>query len=303
MSVSPGWYPDPAEPETQRYWNGEQWVGEHLPIGVEPPEGPLTAPAPPAQSLPTPPAPPAPGQPGQAGQPGGWYPAPGQPGPGQPGHGQPGPGQPTPGQSGGWYPGPGQAGPGQPGPGQPGGWYPAPGQPGVPVPGQAGALAPLANRLAARVIDGVAMFLLNVVVNGYFVYQLYQELLPSVRAIELGETPPAATAHANNLSLVIALVAMALWFAYEVPAIAATGQTLGKRLVGIRVVAVDGEQMTFRRSIQRWAPQGLPLLLWGILFVFQLLDAAWCLWDKPLRQCLHDKAARTIVVTAPPQLR
>ncbi|MDV3135326.1 DUF2510 domain-containing protein [Mycobacterium sp. 29Ha] len=22
-----GWYPDPAQPEGQRYWNGEEWTG------------------------------------------------------------------------------------------------------------------------------------------------------------------------------------------------------------------------------------------------------------------------------------
>ena len=26
------------------------------------------------------------------------------------------------------------------------------------------------------------------------------------------------------------------------------------------------------------------------------LDGLWQLWDKPLRQCLHDKAADTVVV-------
>jgi uncharacterized RDD family membrane protein YckC len=242
MTVSPGWYRDPADPASQRYWNGEEWVGQHLPAEMEPPEGPLTAPF-----APTP------------------VPAP----------------QPPTGQY-------------EPGPGQPGGWYPGAGH-GVPVPGT---LAPLGDRFAARVVDIIAVVGLNLVVNGYFFYQLYQELLPAVRAVERGDAAPPTSAHAANLSLVISLVAMAVWFAYEVPAIAATGQTLGKRLLGIRVVTVDGGPVGFRRSIQRWIPQGAPLLLWGLLFVVQLLDAAWCLWDKPLRQCLHDKAARTVVVNA-----
>jgi uncharacterized RDD family membrane protein YckC len=282
MSISAGWYPDPADPDTQRYWDGEQWVGERLPVGAVPPAGPLAPPAEPASATPA-------AGPGPAGteQPTGWFPPPAQPAPGGPVSGQPT----------GWYPPPGQPDqPGQQVPGQAGGWYPIPGDQGAPV---AGALAPLANRFAARLIDIVAVFLLNVVVNGYFVYQLVRELLPVVNAMQRGEPQPAYSDHANTLSLVISLVAMALWFAYEVPAIAATGQTLGKRLLGIRVVSVDGEPIGFRRSIQRWIPQGFPLLLWGVLFVVQLLDAAWCLWDKPRRQCLHDKAARTVVVTAP----
>ncbi|MCW2568614.1 MAG: domain containing protein [Mycobacterium sp.] len=250
MTVSPGWYRDPADPASQRYWNGEEWVGEHLPAEVEPPEGPLTAPFAPAP-----------------------VPAP----------------QPPSGRY-------------EPGAVQPGGWYPEHGGHPAPVPGpQPDALAPLGDRFAARLIDIIAVFGLNLVVNGYFFYLLYQELLPAVRAMERGDPAPPTSAHATNLSLVIALVAMALWFAYEVPAVAATGQTLGKRLLGIRVVTVDGGPVGFRRSIQRWLPQGLPLLLGALLLVVQLLDAAWCLWDKPLRQCLHDKLARTVVVNAPPQ--
>ncbi|PWR17456.1 hypothetical protein DKT69_00105, partial [Micromonospora sicca] len=27
MTVQPGWYVDPAAPETRRYWDGEGWIG------------------------------------------------------------------------------------------------------------------------------------------------------------------------------------------------------------------------------------------------------------------------------------
>ena len=42
-NVTPGWYKDPAEPTTQRYWDGDGWVGGSLPLDATPPEGPLTA--------------------------------------------------------------------------------------------------------------------------------------------------------------------------------------------------------------------------------------------------------------------
>ena len=29
---------------------------------------------------------------------------------------------------------------------------------------------------------------------------------------------------------------------------------------------------------------------------FNLIDVLWLLWDKPYRQCLHDKFAKTVVV-------
>ncbi|MGH8792510.1 MAG: DUF2510 domain-containing protein, partial [Stackebrandtia sp.] len=50
--IEPGWYKDPASPQTQRYWDGEQWIGKAVPVDVEPPERPEVEPAPPP---PTPP--------------------------------------------------------------------------------------------------------------------------------------------------------------------------------------------------------------------------------------------------------
>ncbi len=46
MTISPGWYKDPAEPTTQRYWDGEGWVGASLPVDATPPEGPIPLPPP-----------------------------------------------------------------------------------------------------------------------------------------------------------------------------------------------------------------------------------------------------------------
>ncbi|WP_156313281.1 DUF2510 domain-containing protein, partial [Micromonospora sp. HK10] len=40
MSVEPGWYVDPADPETRRYWDGEGWLGAPIPVDATPPEGP-----------------------------------------------------------------------------------------------------------------------------------------------------------------------------------------------------------------------------------------------------------------------
>ena len=54
---------------------------------------------------------------------------------------------------------------------------------------------------------------------------------------------------AGTLLIVIVLVAAALWFAYEVPAIANTGQTLGKRLLGIKVVRLESERAPRLRPV------------------------------------------------------
>jgi uncharacterized RDD family membrane protein YckC len=170
--------------------------------------------------------------------------------------------------------------------------------------------APLGHRLLARLIDIGMVFLLNVVLNGWFVYQYWLEVAPFVREAtrrslageDLADLP-AISDDAGTYQLVILTLAAALWFAYEVPSVANTGQTLGKRLLRIKVVRLEStEPLGFGRSIRRWNTQGLPVLLWwcfGIGFLLQLLDALFVLIDQPLRQALHDKSAFTAVVSLP----
>ncbi|MFE9693487.1 RDD family protein [Micromonospora sp. NPDC005806] len=304
MSVQPGWYVDPADPETRRYWDGEGWIGAPIPVDTTPPEGPPPPePAPAAAPAPTP----------HPGAPGGY---PGQSGPG-PAAGQP-VGAPYRGQPGaGPYPGQPVGGPGRwpghpPAPGQPPGWpYPSwPARPSLPRP-HGLPLASYGARLVARLIDIFVLFLLNVAVNGWFVWRLLGELAPPLReAWRRAETADTTTAplppagqQTDALWLAIVLIAAALWFAYEVPSMAARGQTFGKRLAGIRAVPVEADQpLGFSRATRRWSTLGLPTLLWycaGFGLLLQFMDAVSVLFDQPLRQALHDKRAQTVVVQLP----
>ncbi|RZU72045.1 putative RDD family membrane protein YckC [Micromonospora kangleipakensis] len=291
MTVQPGWYVDPAEPETRRYWDGEGWIGAPIPVDATPPEGP-----PPAEPTPAPPAAPPSPAPVSAG------PGPG-PHPGHPGAAQPGPGP---------WPGPGYApGPGHP-QGPPPGWpYPTwPGRPPEPRP-HGLPLASYGVRLVARLIDFGILLLLNVAVNGWFVWRLIAEVAPFWqelwRRAETGDTttapPPPAGAQTDALWLAIVLIAAALWFAYEVPAMAASGQTFGKRVMRVRAVPIEADQpLGFGRATRRWSTLGLPTLLWycaGFGLLLQFIDAVSPLFDHPLRQALHDKRAQTVVVQVP----
>ncbi|MER7267496.1 RDD family protein [Micromonospora carbonacea] len=335
MSVQPGWYVDPADPDTRRYWDGEGWIGAPIPVDATPPEGPPPVEPPaPASPAPGPGGPAAPTTsgpvPGPAGAPPAPGPFPGWPGTGQPSFpGQPGqppfPGQPTgtgqqpypgqqPGPVGGppYGPFPGQ--PGAPGQGYPPGWaYPGwPGRPPLPRP-HGLPLASFGARFVARLIDFGAVFLLNAVVNGWFVYRYVEEVTPYFREVlrrsMAGDTStdglPQPGEQAGGLQVAILLIATALWFAYEVPAMAGNGQTLGKRLLGVRAVPVEADQpLGFGRALRRWSTLGLPTLLWyccGFGLLLQLVDALSPLFDHPLRQALHDKRAQTVVVRLPPR--
>ncbi|MGQ5259299.1 RDD family protein [Micromonospora sp. ZYX-F-536] len=302
MSVQPGWYVDPADPETRRYWDGEGWLGAPIPVDATPPEGPPPVEPPPVPV--TPAAPTTPATPGPVGAAPGW---PQHPGP-QPGYG------PQPGQGPGWGP---QAGPpGWAPQGVPPGWVPQDGPPGwpgrPPEPRPHGLeLAGYGRRLTARLIDFGIVFALNAVVNGWFVWRLVEELLPywrevMRRALE-GNTSteglPPIGEQAGLLQIVILMIATALWLAYEVPAMAAGGQTVGKRVMRIRAVPLAADQpLGFGRALRRWTTLGLPTLLWycaGLGLVLQLVDALSPLFDHPLRQALHDKRAQTVVVQLP----
>ncbi|MFG2110457.1 RDD family protein [Micromonospora chersina] len=303
MSVQPGWYVDPADPETRRYWDGEGWIGAPIPVDATPPEGP-PPPEPEPAAAPAAAAAPHPGQPAPVtgAHPGGPAPGPWS-GPPAGGPGQPWPGQ--PGQPGPWAGPPGQQGP-------PPGW-PYPGWPGrPPAPRPHGLpLASYGARLVARLIDLGVVFLLNAVVNGWFVWRYIEEISPylreSVRRSLAGETSteglPQPGEQAAGLQIAILLIATALWFAYEVPSMAARGQTFGKRLMGVRALPVEADQpLGFGRATRRWSTLGLPTLLWyccGLGLLLQFVDAVSPLFDQPLRQALHDKRAQTVVVQLP----
>lgn len=288
MTISPGWYKDPADPGTQRYWDGEGWLGAPLPADATPPDGPPAAPPPP----PPPPAAPDPAE--------------------QPVHKVSGardgatppvlspPHLPT-------------GGPGAPtGKPLPPGWpYPVP-QP--PVRPHGMPLATPGARLVARIIDTVALVLLNVVVNGWFIYLFLRDYIPYTQAItnkwlETGELPLdiARPAQMDALLFVIVLIALALWFAYEVPATAHTGQTLGKRMAKVKVVRAESlEPLGIGRAWRRWSPLAMPLLLLtccGPFFVIlQFVDVVFLLIDRQQRMAWHDRSAGTFVVH-PPELR
>lgn len=66
------------------------------------------------------------------------------------------------------------------------------------------------------------------------------------------------------------------------------GQTVGKKLLRLRVVEITGKPMTVMRCLKRYGGYAAGVATGGIGF-------AQLLWD-PNRQALHDKAAQTVVI-------
>ncbi|WP_078944958.1 RDD family protein [Streptomyces flavochromogenes] len=78
---------------------------------------------------------------------------------------------------------------------------------------------------------------------------------------------------------------------YEALPTAKWGRTLGKKLCGIEVRDIEAHQPPrFGAALRRW----LVYSVLGLLAI-GVLNVLWCLFDRPWRQCWHDKAARTFV--------
>ena len=95
---------------------------------------------------------------------------------------------------------------------------------------------------------------------------------------------------------VLVVITAAIWFVYDSVQHAKWGQTLGKRAMSTRVVsAYDRSPVTGAAAARRAAVYALVPVIPVIGSLFALLNELWLLWDRR-RQCLHDKAAHTIVI-------
>ncbi len=88
-----------------------------------------------------------------------------------------------------------------------------------------------------------------------------------------------------NASLILSFVIFLLYFTLLT---GEGGQTLGKMVLGIRVVAEEGTPVRMSRALVRT----LSYILSSFLFCLGFL---WALWDKR-KQAWHDKVAGTIVI-------
>ncbi|WP_430498503.1 RDD family protein [Micromonospora trifolii] len=95
------------------------------------------------------------------------------------------------------------------------------------------------------------------------------------------------------LDLGIIVISLVLAYVYYVEMMFKTGQTLGKKMMKLRIVPLDPTRSLDRRAAaKRFLVQQLSGFLPGLSY----LDGLWQLWDKPWQQCLHDKFAGTVVV-------
>ncbi|MFI0353123.1 RDD family protein [Actinomadura sp. 9N407] len=109
--------------------------------------------------------------------------------------------------------------------------------------------------------------------------------------------PYADTGSYFTTDLTTSAISTVLGFFYFWLMHARSGQTLGKKAAGIRVIREqDGGAISSGTAAWRYGVQILLAIPCGLGSV---LDALWILWD-PRKQTLHDKAAHTLVVKVVP---
>ena len=148
-------------------------------------------------------------------------------------------------------------------------------------------MPPLANRgrrLVARIIDalliGVPVTLIMNAIVGWVDYT----------STSNSETGKQAT---------VSGVTMLAYLIYEGLMLSRNGQTVGKMAMKVRVAMLsNGAVPTPQAAWVRAAVYTLPEIVPCCGFLFWLVNVLWCTWDKPYQQCLHDKAAKTVVVSA-----
>ena len=88
--------------------------------------------------------------------------------------------------------------------------------------------------------------------------------------------------------IVVLVINLFIYFLYYIGLWMVSGQTIGKSIIGLRVVRKDGSRIKMRNAIFR-------LLGYWVSALFFSLGYVWVLID-PRRQAWHDKIAGTIVV-------
>lgn len=154
--------------------------------------------------------------------------------------------------------------------------------------------AALGKRLVARLIDSVvvaAVVSIAAVPLGSAAYNHIQDKMDQAR--RTGETVTVWLVDGTTGVQfgIIAAVVLVTGLLYEVLPTVRWGRTLGKKLLGLRVLDIESQyEPDFGPALRRWLTRTvLDALVIGVV------GLAWCVVDRPWRQCWHDKAARTFV--------
>lgn len=149
-------------------------------------------------------------------------------------------------------------------------------------------------RLVAATIDGLILGLfvyVPAIANGSF-GTLIKAAAASPQALDAG-----AMISIMQSSFAAMGIGFLIWAVITFVLVKRNGQTIAKKLFGMKVVRTDGTpagvgRIFWLRNFVNALPSLIPILGW----FYVLIDSCWIFGEE--RRCLHDRIADTIVVNA-----
>ncbi|NGO14670.1 RDD family protein [Streptomyces sp. HC44] len=155
--------------------------------------------------------------------------------------------------------------------------------------------AGLGKRLAARLVDTLVLGAVTGAAAVPLGIRALDHVNDKIDAAKLsGETVTVWLLDGTTGVYLGIVLAVLLLFGvlYEALPTAKWGRTLGKKLCGLQVRDIEGaEPPSFGAALRRWLVYSV-----GGMLAIGVVGVLWCLFDRPWRQCWHDKAAHTFVV-------
>jgi uncharacterized RDD family membrane protein YckC len=153
-------------------------------------------------------------------------------------------------------------------------------------------LASRGARLLAASLDELILLAIGLPL----VFGAVPVVMDKVGAGEIPDVDDVLNAMVGGTGTIVTVVALIVWCVITTWLVASNGQSIGKRLVGIKVVRTNGERASLARIfLLRNLVNGLPLVVLPYVgLLYQLIDPL--LIYQPAQQCIHDKIADTIVV-------
>jgi uncharacterized RDD family membrane protein YckC len=145
-------------------------------------------------------------------------------------------------------------------------------------------LAGRGTRLGAAIVDGLIAAVM--IYAPFFVVAIAMGGFGDLRGNDVNGT-------AIGAGMLASCVGLIAWIWITIKNVVRNGQTIAKKMMGIKVVRRDGSPVSLGRIF--WLRNVVNTLL-GIIPLYGLIDLLLIFGEE--RQCVHDKLADTIVVVA-----
>jgi uncharacterized RDD family membrane protein YckC len=154
-----------------------------------------------------------------------------------------------------------------------------------PTPGAVTRAASVGKRVGAYIIDAIGLAIVVAIL------------------LSVSQLGGGVTAMGTGRGYVGNLITAVIFLAYFGLMEAGSGQTLGKKMLGIKAVSVDGSPLTLQAALVRRLPfvigSIIPTAIGGLVgFVLVLVILITAIQDDPEHRGLHDKWAGSKVIEA-----